>query len=322
MAKDKDEKKKKVTFGPFEQVLFALVVMGLASHPSFPYSPFATSTGPDGSQTMSHLPFLSPPFIMIIIVAYLGYYILRRQEAERDRLQALAAKAKPKSSSSSSSQKPLSSADVRDGKMAVPSNKRVGDPTPKQVSGSSSSRNDPSSTSFRKNYFMTMQGPGRPALVPFQDGLRPKKGEAEGTMWWDNVPDDAKDLMAPPIDKSKLKASLKNPWQMEMLKKDIQLLKIAKTQKEEEERYAKVANLLQTMLGFLLCAADMRLGVMLIVFFLWKHFTSLHSEQLAEEEDAIEKEKREIIEKIRGARKSGMNRQEVMSLQNDLERLS
>lgn len=36
---------------------------------------------------------------------------------------------------------------------------------------------------------MTMQGPGRPALVPFQAGLRPKAGEAAGTMWWDNVPE-------------------------------------------------------------------------------------------------------------------------------------
>lgn len=46
---------------------------------------------------------------------------------------------------------------------------------------------------------------------------------------------DAKDLMAPPIDKDKLKASLKNPWQAEMLEKDIELLKIAKKQKAEEE---------------------------------------------------------------------------------------
>lgn len=45
---------------------------------------------------------------------------------------------------------------------------------------------------------------------------------------------DAKDLMAPPIDKDKLKASLKNPWQAEMLEKDIELLKIAKKQKAEE----------------------------------------------------------------------------------------
>lgn len=47
--------------------------------------------------------------------------------------------------------------------------------------------------------------------------------------------EDAKDLMAPPIDKDKLKASLKNPWQAEMLEKDIELWKIAKKQKAEEE---------------------------------------------------------------------------------------
>ncbi|ODN89213.1 hypothetical protein L198_06536 [Cryptococcus wingfieldii CBS 7118] len=326
MAK-KEEKKKLLTFGPFEQVLLALVLMGFASHPSFPYSPFTPSLAPDGSPTLSPLPFLSPPFMMMIIIVYLGYYILKRQEAERDRLKALAKAAKPKSSSSSSSssssaKKPLSSSDVRDGKLAAPTNKKVGDPTPKHVSGSSSSsKDDPSSTSFRKNYFLTMQGPGRPALVPFQDGLRPKKGEAAGTMWWDNVPDDAKDLMAPPLDKDKLKAAMKNPYQTEMLEKDIQLFKIAKRQKEEEARYAKVASLLQTMLGFLLCAADMRLGIGLMVFFLWKHFTGLHEGQMKGEEDEIEKEKKELETKIKEAKKAGMSSLDVMALQTALERL-
>ncbi|WVQ77470.1 hypothetical protein IAR50_007156 [Cryptococcus sp. DSM 104548] len=310
MAK-KEEKKRLLTFGPFEQVLLALVLMGF-----------------DGSPTLSPLPFLSPPFIMMIIIVYLGYYILKRQEAERDRLKALAKAAKPKalssssSSSSSSFKKPLSSSDVRDGKLAAPTNKKVGDPTPKHVSGSSSSsKDDPSSTSFRKNYFLTMQGPGRPALVPFQDGLRPKKGEAAGTMWWDNTPDDAKDLMAPPLDKDKLKATMKNPYQLEMLEKDIQLLKIAKRQKEEEARYAKVASLLQTMLGFLVCAADMRLGMGLMMFFLWRHFTGLHEGQMKSEEDEIEKEKKELDTKIKEAKKAGMSTMEVMGLQTALERL-
>ncbi|WVQ84579.1 hypothetical protein IAT38_006733 [Cryptococcus sp. DSM 104549] len=323
MAGKKDDKKKpKFTFGPMEQALLVLLVMGFAQHPSFPYSPFAVN--PDGSQTT--LPFLSPPFMMLISIAYLGYHILTRQEAARDRAKALA-KVKPSSSSKSSSssssndKKPLSSSDIRSGGMPAPTNKRVGDPTPKHFSGSSSSKDEPSSTSFRKNYFLTMQGPGRPALVPFQDGLRPKKGEAAGTMWWDNVPDDAKDLMAPPVDKDKLKATMKNPWQAEMLEKDIQLLKIAKRQKAEEERYAKVANLLQTMLGFLLCAADMRLGVVLIVFFLWKHFTALHDASLSDEKDAIEAEKKEIAEKLKEAKKAGMNSQEYAGLQMALDRL-
>lgn len=71
------------------------------------------------------------------------------------------------------------------------SSSKYGDPAPKHVSGGSGidPRKDPSNNAFKKNYFLTMQGPGRPALVPFQDGLRPKAGEAEGTMWWDNIPD-------------------------------------------------------------------------------------------------------------------------------------
>ncbi|WWD03784.1 hypothetical protein V865_001840 [Kwoniella europaea PYCC6329] len=213
-----------------------------------------------------------------------------------------------RSSSSSSSQKPLSSSDIRAGGMpsSSSSSKRVGNPAPKQISGSSS-KDDPSSLGFRKNYFLTMQGPGRPALVPFQDGLRPKK--------------DAADLMAPPLDKDKLKATMKNPWATEMIEKDIQLLKIAKAQKEEEERYSKVANLLQTILGFLLCAVDMRLGILAIVFFLWRHFTKLHDESMSDEKDALDKEKKEISEKLREAKKAGMSSQEYAGLQMALERL-
>ncbi|KAK6909279.1 hypothetical protein I203_103296 [Kwoniella mangroviensis CBS 8507] len=273
MADKKKDNKKKFTFGPFEQALLVLVVLGF------------------------------------------GYHILTRQEAAQDRAKALA-KAKSssssssssRSSSSSSSQKPLSSSDIRAGGMpsSSSSSKRVGNPAPKQISGLSS-KEDPSSLGFRKNYFLTMQGPGRPALVPFQDGLRPKK--------------DAADLMAPPLDKDKLKATMKNPWATEMIEKDIQLLKIAKAQKEEEERYSKVANLLQTILGFLLCAVDMRLGTLAIVFFLWRHFTKLHDESMSDEKDALDKEKKEISEKLREAKKAGMSSQEYAGLQMALERL-
>lgn len=135
--------------------------------------------------------------IMLVLVAYVGYHLLNRQEAARNRAKALAAVAAKSSSSSSSSSsksggKPLSSSDIRSG--GIPSSSsasKTGSPAPKQVSSSrgGDAKKDPSSTSYKKNYFLTMQGPGRPALVPFQDGLRPKKGEAEGTMWWDNVPE-------------------------------------------------------------------------------------------------------------------------------------
>ena len=41
--------------------------------------------------------------------------------------------------------------------------------------------------------------------------------------------------MAPPVDSDKLKAMVKNPWNEEMLKKDIELLKLTKKAKEEQE---------------------------------------------------------------------------------------
>jgi hypothetical protein len=41
--------------------------------------------------------------------------------------------------------------------------------------------------------------------------------------------------MAPPADPEKLKAMLKNPWNQEMLEKDIELPKLTKRHKEEQE---------------------------------------------------------------------------------------
>lgn len=138
------------------------------------------------------IPLFTPPMMLLVLIAYVGYHILTRQEAARVRQKALE---KTSKSSSSSSSKPLSSSDIRS--KGMPSaGSRVGDPAPKHVSGGSGidPRKDPSSNAFKKNYFLTMQGPGRPALVPFQDGLRPKAGEAEGTMWWDNIPEGKADL--------------------------------------------------------------------------------------------------------------------------------
>ena len=146
---------------------------------------------------VTNIPLFTPPMIMLVIIAYVGYHVLSRQEGARNRNKALAkasssSSASQLSSSYSSSAKPLSSSDIRaQGLPSSSSASKTGDPAPKYVSGGSGidPRKDPSSSNFRKNYFLTMQGPGRPALVPFQDGLRPKAGEEEGTLWWDNVPD-------------------------------------------------------------------------------------------------------------------------------------
>ena len=44
------------------------------------------------------------------------------------------------------------------------------------------------------NHFLAMRG-WRPALVPFPHGLHPPPGEPRGTMWWNNIPRDARHLM-------------------------------------------------------------------------------------------------------------------------------
>lgn len=154
-----------------------------AQQPSFPYPAPVAAPSPSASS-----PFPTPPLVFLILIAFAGYHILRRQESARDRSKVLAKEAAKAAKVDAAEIKALSSKDVRAG--GLPSSGAVGNPAPKQISGKGGDpRKDPSSTSFRKNYFMTMQGPGRPALVPFQDGLRPKRGEAEGTMWWDNVPE-------------------------------------------------------------------------------------------------------------------------------------
>lgn len=67
--------------------------------------------------------------------------------------------------------------------------------------------------------------------------------------------------MAAPLDADKLKAMMKNPWNEEMLKKDIELLKLIKQHKEEQERFEKVGNVLHALLSGLLGLLDMRLGI-------------------------------------------------------------
>jgi hypothetical protein len=41
--------------------------------------------------------------------------------------------------------------------------------------------------------------------------------------------------MAPPVDPDKIKALMKNPYAADMIRKDIELLKLKKRRKEEEE---------------------------------------------------------------------------------------
>ena len=190
--------------------------------------------------TLTSIPLFSPASLMLVFIAYFGFHLLKRQEGERDRQKALA-KAKAKTSSSSSSATPSSRSAMTSDQMrargGMPSSSqtpRTGDPSPRQVS--KSSKTNPASNTFQGNYFLTMQGPGRPALVPFQAGLRPKEGEEAGTMWWDNVPEDAKDLMAPAVtaETGAKMGQMTNPWAVAATLKDIELLKLEKERREEE----------------------------------------------------------------------------------------
>ncbi|OWZ70288.1 hypothetical protein AYX14_04321 [Cryptococcus neoformans] len=47
------------------------------------------------------------------------------------------------------------------------------------------------------NYFMTMRG-FRPALIPFPHGLHPKPHYPRNTMWWNNIPEIPRHIMAAP----------------------------------------------------------------------------------------------------------------------------
>ena len=220
----KEPVKPAITFGPFEQALVVLLIMTFGSsrqrsiHAHDRPRSFANVCRADQRAVTNPAPqmeplmmsmraYFTPTSMMFVMILYVGYHFLRRQEYAREKA-AFAFKSSSKSSSSSSSSK-LSSSSSSSKAMSskevaskgLPSTKEgmIGSPAPKKISSSSSSKDkdkdkldpkkDPSNNAFKKNYFLTMNGPGRPALVPFPEGLRPKKGEPEGTLWWDNIPD-------------------------------------------------------------------------------------------------------------------------------------
>jgi hypothetical protein len=45
----------------------------------------------------------------------------------------------------------------------------------------------------------------------------------------------AEGLMAPPNDPEKMKSMVKNPWALEMIERDVELLKLNKRKKDEQE---------------------------------------------------------------------------------------
>lgn len=112
-------------------------------------------------------------------------------------------------------------------------------------------------------------------------------------------------------------------------------------------RFEKVGNILQTLLGLLLCLVDMRLGIgksssvqssfsrkrnirtvlaltltpVAIVFFLWRHYTIQHERENDNAKEEREKEKKDISKKLSEAKKGGASRHEIAELQELMEDL-
>lgn len=96
-----------------------------------------------------------------------------------------------------------------------------------------------------------------------------------------------------------------------------------------------MGNILQTLLGLLLCLVDMRLGIgelpqcsaseclylVAIVFFLWRHYTIQHERENDGEKEARQKEIKEIQIKIKEAQVSGADPNAIYPLQMELRKL-
>lgn len=97
-----------------------------------------------------------------------------------------------------------------------------------------------------------------------------------------------------------------------------------------------MGNILQTLLGVLLCMVDMRLGLgephsvkcrsslilpVALIFFLWRHYAIQHERENDNAKEEREKEKKDIQKKISEAKKGGASRSEMDKLRMMLEEL-
>lgn len=58
-----------------------------------------------------------------------------------------------------------------------------------------------------------------------------------------------------------------------------------------------------------------------LIFFLWRHFTLLHTADQTAEKDAIDKEKRGLLDRLSKAKKAGADKLEIQQLQMDMAKL-
>lgn len=78
---------------------------------------------------------------------------------------------------------------------------------------------------------------------------------------------------------------------------------------------------MQSLLGFLLCAVDMRLGVATVMFFLLRHFRNEQAREKSDEKAAMDKEKADLMKQLKEAKAAGLSSREMAALQGRLAAL-
>ncbi|KAI5455426.1 hypothetical protein NCC49_000236 [Naganishia albida] len=253
-------------FGPLEQAMMVLIIVGLISDP-------ATTGIP---------PILTPGMTMVLIVAYIGYRLMEHQKEAEKRAREAPAKAPAPSSSAAlaARQKEKEIEKVKASGTQVTTKEDLLKDQERLRAKASSTSKDVRAATKKTQYFLTMNGPGRPALVPFPRGFKAREGAPDGTLWWNNVANlKVEDMMVQPA--APAKSSREERKEKEATKHvqppgtiSAEEITARLPMEREMERYERVMMIMQCILALLLCFIDQRLGLMLLAFFLFSHFRS------------------------------------------------
>ncbi|KAG7530550.1 hypothetical protein FFLO_04976 [Filobasidium floriforme] len=255
-------------FGPLEQALMVLIIIGMVSDPA--------ATGVPS--------LLTPGVTMLLIIAYGGYRLLEWQKEAEKRAREQPEKPTESKSASSLAREKEKAAKERETPKAngtqITTKADLLKEQDRLKDKSSKTSKDVRAATKKTQYFLTMNGPGRPALVPFPRGFKAADDSPDGTLWWNNVDNlDIKDMMVPqgPPAKSsreerKEKEASKHVQPPGTL--SAEEIRARAPMEQEMERYEKVMVIMQCILALLLCFIDQRLGLGLLALFLFFHFRS------------------------------------------------
>ncbi|KAJ9098904.1 hypothetical protein QFC19_006243 [Naganishia cerealis] len=157
-------------FGPLEQAIMVLIIVGMVSDP-------ATTGIPS---------VLTPGMTMLLIVAYIGYRLMEHQKEAEKRAREEPPKPTSKSSSASSSAREKEEKEKEkvksSGTQVTTKEDLLKDQTRLKEKAASTSKEVRAATK-KTQYFLTMNGKGR---MGFEEVTA--KRAPDGTLWWNNVP--------------------------------------------------------------------------------------------------------------------------------------